>query len=114
MPKHEPTTIDILEAIHSFSSEVDQKFANINQRFERIDQRFERIENDLRVIKSTMVTKDYLDDKLADLRGDLNVLIRKEDVKLKELVNMLVKKKVITKKEQEKLFTMEPFAQISL
>lgn len=29
-----------------------------------------------------MVTKDYLDDKLADLRGDLVVLTKKEDAKV--------------------------------
>ncbi len=36
-----------------------------------------------------MVTKDYLDEKLADLRGDLTILIRKEDTKLKTLVEVL-------------------------
>lgn len=52
---------DVLEAINEFSS--------------RVDERFDKIEN-------TMVTKDFLEDKLADLRGDLVVLTRKEDRKL--------------------------------
>lgn len=38
-----------------------------------------------------MVTKDYLDDKLADLKGDLVVLMRKEDAKLQALVDVLQK-----------------------
>ena len=114
MPKYEPTTTDILEAIHSFSSDVDEKFMKIDKRFEKIDKRFEKIETDVKIIKSTMVTKDYLDEKLSDLRGDLTVLIRKEDNKVKELVNILVKKKVMSEKEKEKLFKMEPFAQVSL
>ena len=61
----EPTNHEILEAIQTFSSSVDQ-------RFDRVDQRLDRVE-------ATMVTKDYLDEKLADLRGDLVVLTRKED-----------------------------------
>lgn len=51
---------------------------------------------DINFIKSQMVTKDYLDTKLADLRGDLVVLTRKEDAKVKSLVDLLKKKKVIT------------------
>lgn len=107
MTNHEPTTTDILEAINDFSSDNDK-------RFNKMDDRFEKVENDLKVIKSTMVTKGYLDEKLSDLRGDLSVLIRKEDTKVKELVNILVKKKILSEKEQERLFKMEPFAQISL
>jgi len=44
-------------------------------------------------VEATMVTKDYLDDKLSDLRGDLVVLMRKEDKKLQ-------------------LFSLEPFPQL--
>ena len=60
MPKHEPTTTDVLEAIHIFSSAVDE-------RFNKIDQRFEKVEDNIKVIKSTMVTKDYLDEKLSKM-----------------------------------------------
>ena len=67
MPQ-EPTNQDILQAIGVFSNTVDKR---------------------LNTIESTMVTKDYLDEKLADLRGDLTILIRKEDTKLKTLVEVL-------------------------
>lgn len=59
-----------------------------------------------------MVTKDYLDEKLGDLRGDLTVLIRKEDNKVKALVEVLVEKKVLNKTDQKKIYSLEPFAQI--
>src|SRR3989304_1469369 len=39
------------------------------------------LRSEVGIIKSEMVTKDYLDDKLADLRGDMVVLTRKEDTK---------------------------------
>lgn len=53
----EPNIQDVLEAISDFSGSVDQ-------RFESMDARMNRME-------SQMVTKDYLDEKLADLRGVL-------------------------------------------
>ena len=59
-----------------------------------------------------MVTKAYLDDKLADLRGDLVVLMRKEDTKLKTLVEILHERGVIGKAETERIFGMEPFPQL--
>lgn len=62
-------------------------------------------------IRSVMVTKDYLDEKLYDLRGDLIVTIRKEDSKLSALVELLKQKQVITTDEVKSLMAMEPFPQ---
>lgn len=86
------------EAIHMFANHVDN--------------RFDRVEGDITQIKSTMVTKDYLDEKLGDLRGDMTVLIRKEDNKVKALVEVLVEKKVLDKADQKRIYSLEPFAQI--
>ena len=44
------------------------------------------LKQDVRHIQNVMVTKDYLDDKLADLHSDLVILMRKEDAKLKSLI----------------------------
>src|SRR3989339_2153871 len=94
---------EILAAINQFSTVVDQKFESIDRRFDAIDQRFNAIDQRFDVIESrinrieaTMVTKDYLDEKLADLRGDLVVLIRKEDSKFKTLVKILSDKNLIS------------------
>lgn len=51
------TNEEILEAIHVFAEATDQRFAAVDQRFIKIE--------------SQMVTKDYLDEKLWDLRGDM-------------------------------------------
>lgn len=99
MPK-EITNKELLEAIQAFSGKTDK-------RFESMDKCFTRIE-------ATMVTKDYLDDKLADLRGDLVVLTRKEDVKVKKLVKILQKRKLISDKDAQEIMSMEPFPQLSL
>lgn len=72
----------------------------------------EEFSKEITEIKATMVTKDYLDDKLADLRGDLVVLMRKEDRQLQELVQMLHLKNILTQEEMKHLFKLEPFQQI--
>ncbi len=91
---------EILEAINAFSGATDQRFSDIDKRFTKIE--------------ATMVTKDYLDDKLSDLRGDLVVLTRKEDLKVKKLVEILKKRQLLSDEEAKETLSMEPFPQLSL
>ena len=106
MPK-EPTNKEILEAINAFSGDTDKRFDGIDGRLDGIDGRLTKVE-------TTMVTKDYLDDKLADLRGDLVVLMRKEDMKVKKLVDILKSRKLLTDKDVKQIMSMEPFPQLML
>lgn len=115
--KEDITHEEILNAINAFATSVDQRFEevgrefkSVDQRFEGIDRRFERIEFDIDEIKSTMVTKDYLDEKISDLRGDLVVLVRKEDTKLNTLVNVLHTKRVLDDRDVGRIESMEPFS----
>lgn len=96
----DPTIQDVLDAMAGYAESTEGRLKNI--------------ETDVTMIKSQMVTKAYLDDKLADLRGDLTLLIRKEDTKLKATVNILADKKVLSKDETKKIFSMEPFPQLAL
>ena len=59
---------DILDAIGLFA--------------EQVDCRFDHIESEIVGIKAQMVTKSYLDDKLADLKGDMIAFVRREDAQL--------------------------------
>jgi hypothetical protein len=101
--QNEPTNSDILEAISVFSTNVDEKF-------DQIDQRFDRLETDVTRIKATMVTKEYLDEKMSDLRGDLVVLVRKEDTKVTALVGELTRLNVLPEDSAKRILNMEPFA----
>ena len=69
-------------------------------------------------IENRMVTKEYfkeyLDDKSADLRGDLVVLTRKEDFKVRALVEVMAQKQMLSKEEANKILSMEPFPQLAL
>ena len=60
-------------------------------------------------MRAVMVTKDYLDNKLADLRGDLVALARKGNTKFGALIEELVDNKQMDQKVAAKLLAMEPF-----
>ena len=114
--ENQVTTNEILEAINHFSERVDERFDRLEGRMDkaegrldRVEGKFDKIEGRLDRIEATMVTKDYLDEKLADLRGDLVVLTRKEDHKLTALVEILASKNVITPEESARIISMEPF-----
>jgi len=121
MADENPTTQEILDAVRQGFNDVDKRFDGVDKRFDGVDKRFDGvdkrfdgIEKRLTKVEATMVTKDYLDDKLADLKGDLTVLMRKEDTKLKALIEILKARKVITPEDQEKIMAMEPFPDIRL
>lgn len=95
MDNQQPSNQEILEAINVFSSHVDEEFSGIK--------------SEISSIRSEMVTKDYLNEKLADLRGDLVVLVRKEDKKLAATLDLLVGKSLITRDEAAVVLALEPF-----
>mgnify|MGYP001611299916 CR=1 FL=1 len=107
MKEKQPTNRDLANTLDLIAESI-VVFANDTQkRFEKIDKRFFGIE-------STMVTKDFLEEKLGALRGDLVGLTRKEDKKLLALVDVLHRKKVLTRNEANGIAEMDPFPTLSL
>lgn len=103
---------EIIEVINEFSSRVDERFDKIEGKFNNLEGRVGNLEGEVGKIGATMVTKDYLDEKMADLRGDLVVLMRKEDTKVVKLIEILKRRKIITEIEAKKILSMEPFAKL--
>jgi len=110
--KEEITHQDILEAVNKFATSVDKRFDGVDKRFDGVDKRFDGLESRVTKIEATMVTKDYLDDKLGDLKGDIVILMRKEDRKLQYLIDILHKRKVISDQEVKQILSMQPFPQL--
>ena len=107
MSNSAPTIQDVLEAINDYATHNDVQIKEIKTEIGSI-------KTELTSVKSQMVTKTYLDEKLSDLRGDLTVLMRKEDTKLKALVEILAEKKVLSSDDAKKIFSLEPFPQLAL
>jgi len=76
---------------------------NINPQFDEIRERIDALELNVTTIKSEMVTKSYLDDKLANLEGGLIGKLRKEDAKINRLIEFLKEKNILGKQELEEL-----------
>jgi hypothetical protein len=120
----EPTNSQILEAVHSLSGSVDKRFATTDSRADEILEAIQMYSTsadvqlrdirgqigDIRGQLTNFVTKDYLDDRLSDLRGDLVVLTRKEDTKLHALVDILHDKRAIDDNDVRRVERLEPFA----
>ncbi|MFH2105452.1 MAG: hypothetical protein ABII72_04440 [Parcubacteria group bacterium] len=83
---------------------VKKGFDGVDKRFEDVDKRFEKVvtkedskkfatKDDLKrfatkkdLKKSELDMKDFIEDKLADLKGDLVTLMTKEDNKIRQLI----------------------------
>jgi len=94
---------EIFEAMGEFSNKVDQQFAKVDQQFAKIN-----------ATLTTMPTKDDMDEKLLNTKGDIIAIIRKEDVKLHTLVEILREKKVLTDPDIKRILSLEPFPQLFL
>lgn len=75
----------------------------MNKKVDKLDQRVGKIEVE-------MVTKSYLDDKLADLEGNLISKLRKEDEKLNRLIEVLESKSVLTREDTEQFKEYQIFS----
>lgn len=97
---HDTAKQEILEAIQVFAENVDQHFIQLESRVEVIEKRMPQL-----------VDKAYLDDKMADLRGEIVVLCRKGNKKLSVVVEELVSAGTLSRKTADRILSMEPFAQ---
>lgn len=68
-PMQEPTIGDVLEAINEFAGHTEKRFDGIETRLTGVEKRLTSVE-------ATMVTKDYLDEKLGELRGEFHLKLK--------------------------------------
>jgi len=86
---------------------------NVSPQLEEIRGDIGNLKEDVATIKSQMVTKSYLDDKLADLRGDFTVRLRKEDAKVNRLVEIMDSKRLLDRDEVKELNGFQVFPDVS-
>lgn len=83
---------EVLQTINEFANNVYQKFNEIDKRFDSIEKRLDNIEGQL----THFVTKEYLDDKLADFRDENRVFHH-------QLLNTLERKNILNQSEYSQL-----------
>lgn len=75
--QHEQLTTNLAEQFLKPSfDEVFRRLDQHDQRFEIIDQRLDRIDQRLNGVELDMVTKDYLDQKLDELRQEFRLQLQ--------------------------------------
>ncbi|MDP2656764.1 MAG: hypothetical protein Q8P11_04335 [bacterium] len=89
---------EILEAISGYADNIEVRLLALEKGQTRIE--------------SLMVTKDYLDDKMADLRGDLLTVLRKEDTRLTRMIEKLREKNLFDDHDVEELLRLQPLVPI--
>lgn len=113
----EPTNREILETLEDFMGMVNgyaiktesdiaelkimaskntSDITDIKDRLGSVENQLDRVKGQL---ATRVVTKDYLDDKLFDLRGDFVAL-----------ANILETKNIITRADKQRLYTVPPLA----
>lgn len=110
---------EILDAIRIFSSELEERFIEIKEENKqmRLDMTLgftavrKHMEKEIGRLEWKMVTKDYLDEKLYDLKGDLITLAKKQDRKSTAIVHWLKEKAVLNNAEADAIIKLTPFPQ---
>lgn len=103
----------------ALESKIDDVIEITNSSFQNVEARLARLEEncaaipgmraDISRIESRMVTKDYLDKKMADMRGDLVDLAHKEDCRVDALIDTLHSRKGIGDGDRKMLADLSPF-----
>ncbi len=102
--KPQATLNDVFEVVNFIKDNAVTK-----EEFNELKGEFIELKKDVTSIKSTIATKDFVTEKLSDLQGNLVVLMRKEDTKLKALVEILKDRHVITEEDKKQILALEPF-----
>lgn len=61
----EPTIRDVLDALHVFSTHVDVQLGELKQDVSILKQQMTKLTSRVDLIQATMVTKDYMEGRLA-------------------------------------------------
>lgn len=91
---------------------ITPQFEGIYKRLDGVEGRLGGVEGRLGRIEATMVTKSYLDDKLADLEGNLISKLRKEDEKVNRLIEVLKNKSLLTTEDIQQFKEFQIFPKV--
>ncbi len=124
------TVLQTQEALHLFATDVDHRFDEVNsrlggmeqriggmeqriggmeQRIGGMEQRLSGVEGRVGGMEQRMVTKDYLDDKLADQGACLSGLIRETNGVIGSLTDVIVTAGSLPRPVGERIKRQRPF-----
>lgn len=108
----EPTNYEILEAINTFANHTEKRFQKIEESLGGMKSEIGGMKSEIGSIRAQMVTKDYLDEKINSMRGDLVSVIKQEDDKFKTLICVMRKRELISFEDEKVILSMKPFPKL--
>jgi predicted nucleic acid-binding Zn-ribbon protein len=122
--EQDTTKLEILQAINKFATRVEENFTEVKQdikdikkrvtnletKVSSIETRVGSLETDTKSIRSQMVTKSYLDDKLSDLHGETIKLTKQTNNKVVSLANHLHNEESLSTNSLKQVIALPPFA----
>jgi hypothetical protein len=100
---------EVLAALSRLATDVSGRFDLVDERFAVVDDGLASLRKDVTALRSSCVTKGYLDQQLLDVRADLGTLVRKADLKVNALVDVLHCRQALTDADRTELLAMGPF-----
>jgi len=94
---------------HNITPAIDGLRQHVDARLDKVDARLDKVDARLGKVESQMVTKSYLDDKMAELEGGVIVRQRKEDKKVNLLIELLQSKSVLAETDVKQLKEIQVF-----
>ena len=88
---------------------TDDLAVMVKKGFDGVTKDIKEVKDRLTNVESSMVTKTYLDEKLAKLSGNLVTLVRKEDKKVNILIDTLHGKSVLDDHDVKQIQEIEVF-----
>jgi len=103
---------ELMEVILDLRDAMIGQFNKIDNKFSEIDDKFIRLENQLRteIRRSEANTRDFVDKRIYELRGDLISLLKKGDQRVVKMVDVFKNKKTLTAQEAKEIMSIEPVA----
>lgn len=88
---------------------LEVRFDNLEVKVDNLKVKVDKLDNRVGKLESGMVTKDYLDEKIADLKGDLIVKGRQESQRTDKIVQVLSENKLLNTKQANELADLKAY-----
>lgn len=99
-----------IDSVHKeISRDIADFAAVVGGEFEKVYSRLDDVESKVGRMESTMVTKDYLDEKIGEVRGDFTDMLRAEDHKVTAFVEVVADHRGMSRSDAKALLAMPPF-----
>ena len=92
-----------------FMEFLTDNFGGIKNRLSDIESDVSELKTEVGILKTTMVTKSFMTDRLIDLKTETTEKLKKEDEKVEKITEKLGDKKVFNAKDIKEIKSIEVF-----